>query len=273
MAGPIPRLTLIGFVRSIWQILAARPRVPPALEGNPMLQTILKRRSARRFDARPLPEDVFAAIVEAGRLAPSTVNLQTWTFAVFTPESWRSAFQRSIPYRGARAIIILGDVHRYRAVLDTFPDSPLVQYTLAVMNASLAAMNMSVAAETLGVASIMLSETGRSGLLDVGYLAEKLCLPEGVFPLMTIIFGYPAAGETPMPPKLPLEQISFADGSYHETAPAVMRDWLEQMAAGYKASFPFSSLEAQLRVYQSKIGQAEKDLSRMIFLRDRKEGR
>ena len=162
-------------------------------------------------------------------------------------------------------MIVLGDIHRYRAVLDAFPDSPLVEYTIAVMNASLAAMNMNIAAEALGVASVMLSETGRSGLLDAGYLKEKLSLPDGVFPLMTIVFGYPGAAPPPMPPKLPLEQICFTDGRYHEADPAVMQDWMAQMTAGYKAMRPSSSLEAQLRVYQSKIGQAEEDLRRMIY--------
>ncbi len=266
--SPVPALTLGGFMRSIWKILAAHPKPPPALEGNQMLHAILHRRSARRFDGRPLPEDVFAAILEAGRLAPSTVNLQTWSFALFTRSSWQAAFGRPIPFKAARAVIVLGDVNRNRHLLSALPDSPLVFYTLAVMNASLAAMNMTLAAEALGVASVMLSETGRSGLLDIGYLRDKLCLPEGVFPLMTIAFGYPGRGEQPMPPKLPLEQISFGDGRYHPADPAVLQDWLAQMTAGYKASFPFSSLDAQLKVYASKIGQAEEDLGRMIFSRD-----
>ena len=66
--------------------------------------------------------------------------------------------------------------------MDFFPHRPLVEYTLAVINASLAAMNMNIAAEALGVASVMLSETGRSGFLDAQYLKEKLSLPDGCFP-------------------------------------------------------------------------------------------
>jgi FMN reductase (NADPH) len=265
MTAQIPRLTLTGFLRSLGRILAGRPQVPPTLEGNALLKILLERRSLRRFAPRPLEEDAFAAILEAGRLAPSTVNLQTWSFAAFTAETWQAAFGRGIPFKAQRAVIILGDIHRNRAMLDSLPHCPLVAYTLVVMNASLAAMNMNIAAEALGVGSVMLSETGRSGLLDAGYLKEKLGLPEGVFPLMTIVFGYPAAAPPPMPPKLPMEQICFTDGRYHETDPAVLQDWMEQMTAGYKASFPFSSLEAQLKVYRSKIGQAEEDLGRMIY--------
>jgi nitroreductase len=265
MTAEVPRLTLGGFLRSLGRILAGKPQVPPSLQGNTLLQTVLDRRSVRRFADRPLEADKFAAILEAGRLAPSTVNLQTWSFAAFNAETWQTAFERGIPFHAPRAVIVLGDIHRNREMLAQFPSSPLVAYTLAVMNASLAAMNMNVAAEALGVSSVMLSETGRSGLLDAGYLKEKLGLPEGVFPLMTIVFGYPAAASPPMPPKLPMEQICFMDGRYHETDPVVLEDWMLQMTAGYKASFPFSSLQAQLGVYRSKIGQAEQELERMIF--------
>jgi len=267
MPARTPKLTIFGFFRSIARILAGQPQVPPSLASSELLKIIYNRRSSRRFTSRPLPDDVFTGILEAGRLAPSTVNLQPWSFAVFTASSWQAAFGRAIPFNAQRAVIMLGDVHRNRVVLDTFPHSPLVEYTIAVMNASLAAMNMTVTAEALGVASVMLSETGRTGLLDAGYLKEKLRLPDGVFPLMTIAFGYPAAGLPAMPPKLPLDQVCFSDGSYHEADPAIMQDWMEQMTAGYKASFPFSSLDAQLRVYESKIPQAESDLNKMIFNR------
>jgi nitroreductase len=214
-----------------------------------------------------IPDDVFAVILEAGRLAPSTVNLQTWAFAVFTTDSWRNTFGRPIPFKGRRAVIVMGDTHRGKAVLDVFPYSPLVEYTVAVMNASLATMNMNIAAEALGVSSVMLSETGRSGFLDAEYLKHKLGLPAGVFPLMTIVFGYPRGPHPPMPPKLPLEQICF-ESKYREADCAVMEDWRSQMVAGYKASNLFSSFDAQLRIYQAKIGKAEAGLKEMIFYGD-----
>jgi len=258
------RIGVIGFLRSLVRIVKGKPRIPPSLENNLALSVVLNRRSVRRFIQKEIPEDVFAAILEAGRLAPSTVNLQTWSFPTFTADSWQQMFGRPIPFRAPRAIIILADTHRVRGAFDAFPQSPLVEYTVAVMNASLAAMNMTIAAETLGVSSVMLSETGQSGLLDVGYLKEKLALPGRVIPIATIVFGYPSAGRPPMPPKLPLEAISF-EGAYRETDCAVIEDWLAQMKAGYKASRPLSSLGAQLQHYASKIAAAEADLQAMVF--------
>ncbi|MBN1137239.1 MAG: nitroreductase family protein [Anaerolineae bacterium] len=255
---------LIGFARSMWRILADRPQIPPSLEDNPALAVVLNRRSVRRFARTEIPGDVFAAILEAGRLAPSTVNLQTWSLAVFTPALWQETFGRRIPFGGARAVMVMGDTHRVRLVLDAFPHSPMIEYTIAVMNASLAAMSMNIAAEALGVSSVMLSETGQTGLLDAGYLRDKLGLPGGVFPILTIVLGYPRGSYPPMPPKLPLEQICF-EGRYREPGEGMMEDWLAQMKAGYRASHPLSSFDTQLGLYISKIDQAEATLQAMVF--------
>ena len=125
-----------------------------------------------------------------------------------------------------------------------FSHRPLVEYTLAVINASLAAMNMNIAAEALGVASVMLSETGRSGFLDAMHLKDKLSLLDGVFPLMTLVLGYPKSGYRVMPPKLPIDQICFT-GKYKEAEPSILKNWFSQMFTGYKAEHPFSSFDAQ----------------------------
>lgn len=263
------RIGLITTIRSLARILRGRPRIPASLEGNPLLQVILNRRSVRSFTGQQVPEDIFAAILEAGRLAPSTVNLQTWAFAVFDADLWRQTFAQSIPFHGSRAVIVITDTYRDRMVLDAFSDSPLVNHTTAVMNASLAAMNMNIAAEALGVSSVMLSETGRSGLLDAKYLREKLCLPEGSVPLMTIVFGYASGPYPPMPPKLPADQVIF-EGQYQPPDPATMESWLLQMKVGYKASHLNSSFENQVRIYQRKIGQAEADLCEIVYYRDHK---
>jgi len=254
----------IGFALSLVRILRGRPRIPTSLRSNQALGVILNRRSVRRFTQEEIPDEAFAAILEAGRLAPSTVNLQTWSFATFTLDAWQATLGGQIPFGARRAVTILADTNRVRRVLEAFRETPLVEHTVAVMNASIAAMNMTAAAEALGLSSVMLSDTGRSGLLDLDYLRERLALPDHVVPIMTVVFGYPGAGRPPMPPKLPLEAICF-EGRYRETDPAVMEAWMAQMAAGYKASHPRSSLDAQLAHYTSKIGAAEAALRRMIL--------
>jgi len=257
---------LIKSLQSLVKLLRAKPHIPASLSDNAMLKIIINRRSVRSYTSQPIPDDIFSAILEAGRLAPSTVNLQSWSFAVFDNDLWQQMFGRSIPFRASRAVIIISDTYRYRQVLSDFPDCPLTEYTIGVMNASLAAMNMNIAAEALGVSSVMLSETGRSGLLDARYLKEKLNLPEGTVPLMTIVFGYARGAYPPMPPRLPIDQI-LIQRQYRPPDHAVLQSWLDQMIAGYNASHLGSSFQSQLNIYQSKIDQAEHDLNEMVFAR------
>jgi len=141
----------LSFLRGLARLLAARPRPPRSLAGNATLELILARRSVRRFLDREIPDDHWRAILEAGRLAPSTVNLQTWSFACFTADQWRGVFGRPLPYGAPRAVMVLADTHRARRVVTDFPDVPLCDHTVGVMNASLATMAMTLAAESLGL--------------------------------------------------------------------------------------------------------------------------
>ena len=161
-------------------------------------------------------------------------------------------------------MIICGDVERIKKVIDIFPQSPLVEYTVSVMNASLAAMNMNIAAEALGLSSVMLSETGRSGFFYAKYLTEKLSLPAGVFPLMTIVFGYSKQPFAPMPPRLPIDQIC-APATYPPGDHQKLEDWLLEMKTGFKAARPMWSFEGQLRKYREDIERAEEELRELIY--------
>jgi nitroreductase len=53
-------------------------------EDRETIDTIGSLRAIRRFDGRPLPEDVLERILEAGRRAPSSMNEQRWAFVVCT---------------------------------------------------------------------------------------------------------------------------------------------------------------------------------------------
>jgi len=258
------RQGFIQAINSLAKLLRGRPDIPPSLADNAMLHAIMRRRSVRTFTSEAIPEAVFQAILEAGRLAPSTVNLQSWTFAVFNADLWHRSFGHAIPFHASRAVIVISDTHRYRQLMPEFPNCPLTEHTAAVINASLAAMTMNLAAEALGVSSVMLSETGRSGLLDARYLREKLKLPDGTVPLMTIVFGYARGGYPPMPPKLPIEQITMGS-QYTPPDPVIMEDWLAQMIAGYNISHLGTSFQAHLNAYKSKIEQAEIDLQELVF--------
>lgn len=53
------------------------------------LDVIRARRSVRRFRPDPVPDEVLHSILDAGRLAPSPGNCQTWFFGVVRDEDLR----------------------------------------------------------------------------------------------------------------------------------------------------------------------------------------
>ena len=259
-------LSPVDFVKGLGGIVSGRPmNLPASLKDNPVLRTLFQRRSIRKFKQKAIPDDIFNVVLEAGRLAPSTVNLQTWTFGVFDQQQWKKTFNLMIPFKGTRAVIIMGDVHRSQAVLDDFPCKPLVEYTLSTVNAGIASYAMNIAAESMGIGSVMLSETGKSGFYDALYLKKKLGLADGVFPLMTIVFGYAAEKASAMPPKLPLSEIVFTEGVYKEPDRKVMEKWLKEMMAGYRAMFVIQSFKDRINHYLAKVDEAEKGLHKIVF--------
>jgi len=251
-------------IQRIRSLLKPPPPVREDLHGRELLDIILCRRSIRSFTPDPLAPEEIDAILEAGRQAPSTVNLQTWSFVVLSRDEWAAAFASRIPFGGDRAVVICADLHRLSLALGPALNGTLMGHTLAVFNAGLAAMNMTVAAEALGVGSIMLSETGRTGFLDIDYLKEHLRLPRGVTPLCTLVLGRPSRRPTGAPPRFPTEAVVHR-ARYAEPTGDAVQEWREQMRLGYRLSHGGRSLDAKIRYYLSRLQSADEQLKRAIF--------
>jgi nitroreductase len=83
---------MADFVRGRIQVAVdAEPALATVTEGlrelmasNPVLRSIVERRSRRKWLQRPVPDEAVLAILEAGRWAPSAGNFQPWHFVVAT---------------------------------------------------------------------------------------------------------------------------------------------------------------------------------------------
>jgi len=225
------------------------------------LKLIFNRRSCRSFVPGDISAQDIDTILDAGRFAPSTVNLQTWSFITFDRDQWQETFGRAIPFKGACAIVICADHQRLSGLLSDLADTPAINMSFAVFNAGLAAMSMNLAAEALGVQSVMLSETGRTGLLDTAFLAEKLELPEGVLPLTTLVLGRGSLKMPGIPPRQPRDAVIMPQ-SYKPESSHMLKDWFDQMFIGFKISNPLSNFEKQLAMYRTKMLEAEQVVRR-----------
>lgn len=144
-----------------------------------LLDVIFRRRSVRRYQSEPVPDDVLKNILEAGRLAPSSDNAQPWHFIVVTDAEikhelskgmWRSFIKDS-----AFTIVGCGEKSDEWSTVDV----------------AIALENMVLAAEAQDVGSCWI------GAFEEKEIKELLTIPDSLKVVALVSFGYPAEKPSP----------------------------------------------------------------------------
>lgn len=133
---------------------------------NQVIETIISRRSCRKYKAEPLPRETVEAIIEAGRYAPSGHNSQTTRLIVFSSHD-KTAALNEVCVSALAAMDITDDmyaslanyVRRAKAGgLDVTFGAPVLIITAnkrgygnAMADSACAIENMFIAATSLGV--------------------------------------------------------------------------------------------------------------------------
>ncbi|MGZ4147736.1 MAG: nitroreductase family protein [Actinomycetota bacterium] len=136
------------------------------------MRTVL---AVRKYQDRPLPDDVLRRIVEAGRLTASASNRQPWHFVVVTDREKLDAIadaSRSGPYISQAPVAVAVAIERAS--------------TFGVSDASRAIQSMVLVAWEAGVGS---NWVGFGRMTAVQTLLE---IPEEYDVLAVVPFGYPA---------------------------------------------------------------------------------
>ena len=159
------------------------------------VQTILKRRSIRKYTDQKADEEMIKTVLACGMSGPSAVNARDWSFVVVDdPEElqkWAKACGRAekIVAGSAFSVLICADGER------AFSRAP--EYW--VINGSIAGQNMILAAESLGLGSVWLGIWPQ--MEKVQAQKEYFNLPESVTPHSIIAFGYPDEDRSNVPHK------------------------------------------------------------------------
>jgi len=157
-----------------------------------LVDTILTRRSIRKYESKPIPKEVLEKILEAGRMAPSAMNRQSWHFVVVTDDAVKHELSNGLYNRFIRTapVVIVGCARRDR-----------IAGELSIISAAIALENMVIAAWASGVGSCWI------GAFQNNKIKRLLAIPENWEIVGLIPFGYPA--ETPKPhTKKPLTEIT-----------------------------------------------------------------
>lgn len=161
-----------------------------------VLEAIKTRRSIRKYEKRPVPEELLEKILEAGRWAPSASNAQPWNFIVLRDEGVRREVARVSTYGKFLAEAPLGIAVVVDPQASTHP----------VEDGAIATQNMLLAAHALGLGTCWIG----SYESDYEEKAKKILgIPENKRLLSLISVGFPA--EPRKSAREELREIVFID--------------------------------------------------------------
>ncbi len=139
------------------------------------------KRAVRKFQDKPLPEDVVITILNAGRRSQSSKNEQTWQFIAIRDKSILKALSECGTYAGHLAGAALGV-----AILIPDPEGKFQ----TMFDAGQAAAFMQLAAWELGVGSVPAS------IYEPEKARQILGFPSEWHLRIALSFGYPLDKET-----------------------------------------------------------------------------
>lgn len=151
-------------------------------------QVIRDRFSCKKYSSRPVEAEKLAAILEAGRLAPTAKNLQEQhVYVLQSPEALARVDQLTPCRYGAPTVLA---VAFDRENVFTYPGG---KRDSGVEDASIVATHLLLAAADEGVDSCWLN------FFDPEKAAELLGLPDNEEVLALLDLGYAAEGAGPLP--------------------------------------------------------------------------
>ncbi|MCP4168728.1 MAG: nitroreductase family protein [Chloroflexi bacterium] len=182
--------------------------------ADPFWQTLLHRRSIRRYTDQPVPRPLLERLLTAAIWAPNAHNRQPWRFAVITDRSRQQQLAKSMAERWERDLLADGaapELAQRRAAIsrerigtagaivvgclsmidmDHYPDNERqhLEWLMAAQSTTLALGNLLLAAHHEGLGACWMC----APLFAPERVKEILNLPDDWEPQASITLGYPA---------------------------------------------------------------------------------
>ena len=153
------------------------------------IETILNRRSIRRFTTEPVDHETLILILKAAMAAPTACNSQPWEFILVTEPEALAHIREKLPfarYNAPAAIVVCGnaDIANNSAGRDHW-----------VQDCSAATENILLAAAGLGLGAVWIGIYPYPSKIKP--IAELLGIPENVTPLSMVYIGQPDEKKPP----------------------------------------------------------------------------
>jgi nitroreductase len=205
------------------------------MHSNPILESMLNRKSIRKYRPEMPTAEVVESLVRAGQQAP------------FASQLCSLLLQRGpegTPFKAPLLFIVCIDSHKWELIMakrgwQMQADDALL-LLLGMQDAALMAENMVIAAESLGMGSCFLGGIP----FNAKAICKKFKLPTRVFPMVGLTMGYPDENP-PARPRYPLEFVLFED-EYPQFSPEQIRVAMQVMDQGYLEQDYYRKLHAMI---------------------------
>ncbi len=202
---------------------------------NPIIQTMLNRKSIREYKPDMPPDETLETVVRAGQQAPFASQLCSLLLKRDPQEN---------PYNAPLFFIVCVDSHRWELIMAErdwkMACDDMLLLLLGMQDAALMAENMVIAAESLGMGSCFL---GGIPFHSKELIAE-FKLPSRVFPMVGLTMGYPAENPPPRP-RYPMEFVLF-ENEYPELESDLIHKSMDIMDEGYRDQDYYRKLKAMI---------------------------
>jgi nitroreductase len=198
------------YVQALWDeryregTLGWRGPVPEAIE------VLLRHRSVREFESRPLPENLLELLAMAAQSAPTSSNKQFWSVIAVENKARKTRLaelcaKQAMVAQAPLLLVWLADLSRIAAIGERQSVALegldyMESFMVASLDAAFAAQNTVVAAEALGLGTVYVG-----AMRDhPEAVAKELKLPPMCVALFGMCIGYPTAGSAAsIKPRLP----------------------------------------------------------------------
>lgn len=201
---------------------------------NEVIDTMMKRRSVRKYTDEQPSDEVIHMIVRAGQQAPFAGQLCS---VLLTR-------RQKLPWGAPLMFTICVDMHRMELIMAKrnwkTKTSDLSIMLFGLQDATLMAGNMVTAAESLGLGSCFIG----AAAYTADRIRKKYKLPQRVYPFVYLVMGYPAE-EFPPRPRYPLEFTLFED-KYPELTDEMIENAMQVMDEGYLSQGYYRTLKAKI---------------------------
>jgi len=203
---------------------------------NPVIQSMLNRRSVRKYKKEQPSDEVVETVVRAGQQAPFASQL----YSILLTR------KKKAPWGAPLWFIICIDLYKLERFMKNrgwdIISNDVTMFLYGLQDAAYVAENMVIAAESLGMGSCYLGIQPQRAR----QIVRQFKLPRRVFPLVDLVMGYPQ-DDFPPRPRYPLSYTLFED-RYPDLSDEDVGSAMQVMDEGYLAQGYYVKQKAKIKL-------------------------